>query len=86
MVPVTDTAGSMPRVTAPIIPGAEPFSQPGGPSGVLVLHGFTANPQSVRPQAEALAAAGYTVDVPLLPGHGTIVEDMIPTRWADWSS
>jgi carboxylesterase len=72
-------------VTAPILPGAEPFSQAGGPSGVLVLHGFTGNPQSMRPLAEAFAAAGYTVDLPLLPGHGTAVEDMIPTRWADWS-
>ena len=75
----------MPRVTAPIIPGAEPFSQAGSPSGVLVLHGFTGNPQSMRPLAEALATAGYTVDLPLLPGHGTAVEDMIPTRWPDWS-
>jgi carboxylesterase len=75
----------MPRVTAPILPGAEPFSQAGGPSGVLVLHGFTGNPQSLRPLAGALAAAGYTVDLPLLPGHGTTVEDMISTRWADWS-
>ncbi len=75
----------MPRVTAPVLPGAEPFSHTGGPSAVLVLHGFTGNPQSMRPLAEALAAAGYTVDLPLLPGHGTAVEDMIPTRWADWS-
>ena len=75
----------MPPVTAPILPGAEPFSRTGGPSGVLVLHGFTGNPQSLRPLAEALAGAGYTVDLPLLPGHGTAVEDMIPTRWSDWS-
>jgi carboxylesterase len=75
----------MPRVTAPILPGAEPFSRTGGPNGVLVLHGFTGNPQSMRPLAEALADAGYTVDLPLLPGHGTAVEDMIPTRWGDWS-
>jgi carboxylesterase len=75
----------MPRVTAPIIPGAEPFAQTGSASGVLVLHGFTGNPQSMRPLAEALAAVGYTVDLPLLPGHGTAVEDMIPTRWSDWS-
>jgi carboxylesterase len=75
----------MPRVTAPILPGAEPFAQTGGPSGVLVLHGFTGNPQSLRPLAEALAGAGYTVDLPLLPGHGTAIEDMIPTRWTDWS-
>jgi carboxylesterase len=76
----------MPRVTAPIIPGAEPFSHSGGASGVLVLHGFTGSPQSLRPLAEALAGAGYTVDLPLLPGHGTAIEDMIPTRWADWSA
>jgi len=67
------------------MPGAEPASYPGGPNGVLVLHGFTGNPQSMRPLASALAAAGYTVEMPLLPGHGTTVADMVPTRWADWS-
>ncbi len=52
---------------------------------MLVLHGFTGNPQSMRPLAEALAKAGFTVDLPLLPGHGTAVADMVTTRWADWS-
>jgi carboxylesterase len=75
----------MPPMTAPIIPGAEPLSRTGGPSGVLVLHGFTGNPQAVRPLAEALVAAGYSVELPLLPGHGTAVEDLIPSRWPDWS-
>jgi carboxylesterase len=73
-------------MTAPIIPGAEPWSSVGGSHGVLVLHGFTGNPQSMRPLAEAVAAAGFTVDLPLLPGHGTSVEDMVPTRWEDWST
>ena len=73
-------------MTAPIIPGAEPFSADGGPHGALVLHGFTGNPGSMRGLAEALAAAGFTVELPLLPGHGTTVEDMIPTGWADWSA
>ncbi len=53
---------------------------------MLVLHGFTGNPQSMRPLAEALGKAGFTVDLPLLPGHGTAVDDMIPTRWEDWSA
>jgi carboxylesterase len=75
----------MPTVTAPIIPGAEPYRHDGGPLGVLVLHGFTGSPQSVRPQAEALAEAGYTVDLPLWPGHGTSIEDLVPSRWSDWS-
>ncbi len=72
-------------MTTPIIPGAEPWSSVGGSHGVLVLHGFTGNPQSMRPLAEAVAAAGFTVDLPLLPGHGTAVEDMLATRWEDWS-
>jgi carboxylesterase len=51
-----------------------------------VLHGFTGNPQSMRPLAEALGRAGFTVDLPLLPGHGTSLEDMVPTRWEDWTA
>ena len=70
----------------PVIPGAEPFSASGDDVGVLVLHGFTGNPGSVRPLAEALAADGRTVELPRLPGHGTAVEDMVETGWADWSA
>jgi len=40
----------------------------------------------MRPLAQALAAAGFSVELPLLPGHGTSVGDMVPTRWSDWSS
>ena len=73
-------------MTAPVLPGAEPYSHQGDASGVLVLHGFTGNPHSMRPLAEAIAAHGHTVELPRLPGHGTALEDMIPTRWDDWSS
>jgi len=69
-----------------ILPGAEPFSCEGGPVGTLVLHGFTGTPQSMRPLAEAFAGAGHSVDMPLLPGHGTSVDDMLQTGWADWSA
>ena len=69
-----------------LIPGAEPWSHIGSSAhGALVLHGFTGNPGSMRGVAEALAAAGYHVEMPLLPGHGTTVDDMLPTRWADWA-
>jgi len=73
-------------VTAPILPGAEPYSTTGDARGALVLHGFTGNPQSMRGLALALADAGFTVEMPLLPGHGTEVADMVPTRWEDWSA
>lgn len=72
-------------MTAPVLPGAEPFSAVGDRRGALVLHGFTGNPQSMRGLAQALADAGLTVELPLLPGHGTDMADMLPTRWADWS-
>ena len=45
---------------------AAPFAADGGPVGVLVLHGFTGSPRTVRPWAEHLAAAGLTVRAPLL--------------------
>jgi carboxylesterase len=68
-----------------ILPGAEPASYEGGPHGALVLHGFTGCPQSMRPVAEAFAAAGFTTELPLLPGHGTSLDDMRTTSWSDWS-
>ena len=74
-------------MTAPTIPGAEPLSHVGnGDVGALVLHGFTGNPGSMRGLADACAAAGFHVEMPQLAGHGTAMEDMIPTRWADWSA
>lgn len=51
---------------------------------VLMLHGFTAGPQSVMPWAEALAQAGATVHVPLLSGHGTSVADLARTSAGQW--
>ncbi|MBA3523342.1 MAG: alpha/beta fold hydrolase [Geodermatophilaceae bacterium] len=68
----------------PILPGAEPFSYQGGRVGVLLCHGFTGTPQSMRPWGEHLAAAGMTVRCPLLPGHGTRWQDMNATGWPDW--
>jgi carboxylesterase len=65
---------------------AEPFSAGGGPHGALVLHGFTGNPSSMRGVAEALAAAGFAVELPLLPGHGTSVGDMLTTSFTDWAA
>ena len=72
--------------TPPVLPGAEPFSHDGtGDRGVLVLHGFTGNPSSLRQLADRFAAAGYHVELPRLPGHGTTIEDMLPTGWSHWT-
>ena len=71
-----------------VMPGAEAWSAPGGPgaAGALVVHGFTGNPSSMRPLAEALAAAGFAVELPRLPGHGTVIEEMAETGWDEWST
>ncbi|MFD9035496.1 alpha/beta hydrolase [Streptomyces sp. NPDC059567] len=68
----------------PVLPGAEPYRHEGGEVGVLLCHGFTGSPQSLRPWAEYLAERGLTVSLPLLPGHGTRWEDMQLTTWHDW--
>jgi carboxylesterase len=68
----------------PVMPGAEPFAHDGEKTGVLLCHGFTGSPQSLRPWADYLAEAGLSVRLPRLPGHGTTWQDMAHTRWEDW--
>lgn len=68
----------------PLMPGAQPYDHDGSDVGVLLLHGFTGSPKSMRPWGEFLAAEGLTVKVPRLPGHGTRWQDMNITTWQDW--
>ncbi len=72
-----------------VLPGAEPFAFPGGTgadgrTGVLLVHGFTGTPMSMRPWGEHLAAAGFAVRGPLLPGHGTRWQDCNEVHEDDW--
>ena len=52
--------------------------------GVLLLHGLTGSTQSVAGPAAALEVAGFDVEAPMLPGHGTTPEELAGCRWADW--
>ncbi len=61
------------------------FTLPGGPVGVLLIHGFTGAPTEMRLLAESLNARGMTVLAPLLPGHGTTPDDMNDCCWRDWT-
>ncbi|SEP16781.1 alpha/beta hydrolase [Trujillonella endophytica] len=79
----------MPPIESPsVVPGAEPFAFPGGAAGagtgVLLVHGFTGSPFSMRPWGEHLAAEGFAVRGPLLPGHGTRWQDCNLTTETDW--
>jgi carboxylesterase len=66
-------------------PSTDPFEfESEGDVAVLLLHGFTGSPVSMRPWGEFLNKAGYAVTCPLLPGHGTRWEDMVDKTWLDW--
>jgi carboxylesterase len=66
------------------VSASEPFEHDGGPVGVLLCHGFTGSPQTLRPWADHLAGRGFTVSLPRLPGHGTTWPDLARTGWQDW--
>ena len=76
--------------TPDVMPGAEPFAFPGsGPdarTGVLLIHGFTGTPMSMRPWGEHLAAEGFAVRCPLLPGHGTRWQDCNASTHDQWTT
>jgi carboxylesterase len=61
-----------------------PFRHDGSDVGVLLCHGFPGAPGSMRPWADHLAQAGYSVRLPLLPGHGTRWQDANRTTFDDW--
>jgi carboxylesterase len=73
-------------MSAPIMPGAEPFAFHGGPVGVLLIHGFSGSPGALRRIGEWLAARGHAVACPRLPGHGTAWRNLGRTRWQDWTN
>jgi carboxylesterase len=52
--------------------------------GVLVIHGFTGNPTSLAYYSEKLSKAGFNVETPLLPGHGTKWQDLNKVKNSDW--
>jgi len=52
--------------------------------GVLVCHGFTGSPHSMRPWTQHVIDQGWSARLPLLPGHGTNWRDANRTTWQDW--
>lgn len=63
----------------------DPLFMEGNSVGFLFLHGFTGAPYEGREIASRLhREEGYTVSVPLLPGHGTDPEDLKGRTWLEW--
>jgi len=68
----------------PLSIAARPELTGGRRIGVLLSHGFTGSPASIKPWGSYLGDLGYGVEVPLLPGHGTSWEQLNTLRWDDW--
>ena len=68
-----------------ILPGAAPFRLDGGSDGVLMIHGFSGSPASMRPMGEWFASQGISVTAVRLPGHGTSIEDFRAHAWPEWA-
>jgi carboxylesterase len=62
----------------------DPFFFAGGPTGILLIHGFTGAPTEMRPMGEHLATRGLTALGVRLPGHGTTPQDLAQTGREDW--
>ncbi len=73
---------------AQILPTTEPFFLLGDRArvGVLLIHGFTGTPKEMRWLGEYLQAQGYSSLGVRLAGHATCLEDMIRSRWIDWTA
>lgn len=71
-----------------IIPTAEPFFLLGESSkpACLLIHGFTGTPKEMRSMGEFLNGQGYSCLGIRLAGHATDSEDMIRSRWLDWTA
>jgi carboxylesterase len=71
-----------------LIPTAEPFFFLGDRSkpACLLIHGFTGTPKEMRWMGEYLNQKGCTCLGVRLAGHATIPEDMIASRWTDWTA
>ena len=52
--------------------------------GVLMIHGLTDSPYSMRHLARVFEEQGYYVLAMRMPGHGTIPSGLLTARWEDW--
>ncbi len=53
--------------------------------GAVLVHGFAGSPKELRGLAAVLAANGWLVEVPCLPGHGADFGQVADYRVEDWT-
>ncbi len=61
-----------------------PIVLPGGSTTVVLVHGYSGSPAELGLLADSLQREGYGVECPLLVGHGTCLEDLMPVDPDQW--
>jgi alpha-beta hydrolase superfamily lysophospholipase len=61
---------------------------PAGPpqGAVVLLHGLTDSPYSMRQVARLYRDRGFVAVVPRLPGHGSVPAGLTKATWEDWAA
>lgn len=62
----------------------QPFFWQGGSPAALLVHGFMGTPAEMRPLANDLHQAGWTVEGLLLPGFGAQIDTLFESRYQEW--
>ena len=62
----------------------DPIVLPGGSTTVVLVHGYSGSPAELGLLADSLQRKGYGVECPLLVGHGTCLEDLMPVDPDQW--
>jgi carboxylesterase len=63
---------------------SQPLFIHGSKVGCITLHGIGGTPANIRVVADALAAKGYTVISPMIPGHGETVRAQNASTGEEW--
>ena len=84
LLEIGERAGHVAQLRGADPQAGEAFFFEGGPTGCVLLHGFTAAPREMRPLGRYLNESGLTVHGARLAGHGTRPEDLARTTWRDW--
>lgn len=66
-------------------PGFPPGQQKTYRRGVLLTHGLSDSPYTMRHLAEFFRQNGFRVMAILLPGHGTQPGDLLEATWREWA-
>jgi alpha-beta hydrolase superfamily lysophospholipase len=82
----TSGSASDPQVRVPNWNRSFELKAPAPKGAVLLLHGMSDSPYSLRALGEALQARGYWVVGLRLPGHGTAPSGLLDLRWQDMAA